>query len=200
MQKNEPHRTCLACRAVKNKEELLHFVLAPDLTLAPDLQLKLPGRGAYTCISEDCLRTAAAKKQFNRSFKVEVRGADAAELVAKVALSMEERIAAYISLAAKAGKVTGGSEPVMDALKRGIAGLVFVAADISPNNRDKIVYLAEKAGTPHMALFDKERLGTLTGKEMRGAVAIQRGGFVVSIQKEMTKYRIFLEGGAHLNE
>ncbi|MFZ3207503.1 MAG: DUF448 domain-containing protein [Geobacteraceae bacterium] len=200
MPKSGPDRTCLGCRAVKGKEELLRFVLAPDSTIVPDLQMKLPGRGAYTCINVACLHVAAIKKQFNRSFKLEIKGGAATDLVARVTVSMEERIAGYLSLAAKAGKVTAGSEPVMDALKHGVAGLVFVAMDISPNNREKIAYLAEKADTPHFALFDKERLGTLTGKGMRGAVAIVRGGFVASIEKELTRYRIFLEGGAHLNE
>lgn len=198
MPKSEPQRTCLGCRAVKDKEELLRFVLAPDRTLVPDLQVKLPGRGAYTCMSTACLQAAAAKKQFSRSFKGEVRGGAAAELVAQVAARLEERIAGYLALATKAGKVIAGSEPVMDALKHGSAGLVFVAIDISPDSGEKIVYMAEKAGTPHVALFDKERLGTLTGKGMRGAVAVERGGFTASIERELVKYRIFLEGGAHL--
>ena len=192
---NDPQRSCLGCRAVKDKKELLRFVLAPDRTLVPDLAGKLPGRGAYTCFLKSCLMSALAKKGFARSFKGEVLAGAPGALVDFVAAGMVERIAGYLSLANKAGKVVSGGESVLDTLRNGSPGVIFIATDISPDIGQKLSGLAERAGVKVFSLFDKDRLGALLGKEMRSAVVIEQGGFSKALGNEMEKYRIFFEGG-----
>jgi uncharacterized protein len=44
-----------------------------------------------------------------------------------------------------------------------------------------------------MALFTKEQLGGLIGKELRSVLVILESGFVGSISLEMEKYRNFFE-------
>lgn len=190
-----PQRSCLGCREVKEKGELLRFVLAPDRLLVPDLLGKLPGRGAYTCLRAACLRAAVAKRQFARSFRGEVIVADADSLVGQLVTLMEERLASYVALANKGGKVISGTEMVVDLFRRRSPGVVFVATDLADDSREKIEHLAARAGIPCIALFDKARLGTLLGKEMRGVVAIEPGGFSDTIKKELDRYRNFFEGG-----
>src|SRR5512137_1259321 len=99
MAKEAPQRSCLGCRSVKDKAELLRFVLAPDRTLVPDLLAKLPGRGAYTCLKAACLRQALVRKQFQRAFKGEVTMAPADEMVRLVAERMLGHIENYLALA-----------------------------------------------------------------------------------------------------
>lgn len=193
MPKAIPQRSCLACREVKDKGSLIRFVLAPDRTLVPDLQQKLPGRGVYTCIKASCLKLAAQKKQFSRGFKVEVLGAEAEGLARQVALKMEERIASYLSLANKGGKVVSGSDQVLDKLKKDGAGLLFVATDISADIGEKFRAVAKLKGVPCVTLFTKERLGGLLGKELRSVLAVLDSGFVASIGLETEKYRNFFE-------
>ena len=193
MPKATPQRSCLACRETRDKGELLRFVLAPDRTLVPDLQQKLPGRGAYTCMKASCLRQAAMKKQFARGFKGEVLGAEADGLVSQVAGKLEERIASYLSLANKGGKIVSGSDQVMDKLKKGGAPLLFVATDISADIGEKFRGLARLKGVRCVSLFTKERLGQLLGKELRSVLLVTDSGFVGSIDLEMEKYRNFFE-------
>ncbi len=200
MTKLEPQRSCLGCRAVKDKKELLRFVLAPDRTLVPDPQGKLPGRGAYTCWQRECLRAAVAKKQFARSFRGEVRSEGPDALIARVVQLLEERIGSYLALANKAGKVVSGSDMVAEAFKRRTPGVLFVAADISADSRERFVFLAQRAGTPMVEIFTKERLGGLLGKEMRGVAAIEQGGFSTSIMTELEKYRNFAREGCSNHE
>ncbi len=200
MAKQEPQRSCLGCRTVKDKKELLRFVLAPDRTLVPDPQGKLPGRGAYTCWQRVCLRTAMARKQFARSFRGEVRSEGADALIALVSNLLEERIGAYLALANKAGKVVSGSDTVVDAFKRRTPGVLFIAADISAESRERFAFLAERAGVPLVELFTKERLGGLLGKEMRGVAAIEQGGFITTIMTELEKYRNFVREGCSNHE
>ena len=195
MPRNEPQRSCLSCRIVKDKHELLRFVLAPDRTLVPDLQAKLPGRGAYTCPNKTCLRAAAAKKQFARSFRGEVRFGTPDELVGQVVGRMEERIAAYLALANKAGKVVSGGDTVAELLMKRTTGIICIASDTSADMGEKLAYMAERAGVEHFSMFDKERLGALLGKGLRSVVAIERGGFGETLKKELERYRNFFQGG-----
>jgi len=195
MPRNEPQRSCLGCRKVKDKDELLRFVLAPDRTLVPDLQAKLPGRGAYTCLSRSCVREAAAKKQLARSFRGEVRLGSPEDLVGQVISMMEERMASYLSLANKGGKVVSGSDMVAEMLTRRTPGIICIAADISPDIGQKMTYLADRAEVERFSLFDKERLGALIGKGQRSVVAVESGGFSNVLKKELERYRNFFEGG-----
>ena len=193
MPKGTPQRSCLACREVKNKGSLLRFVLAPDRTVVPDLQQKLPGRGVYTCMKRSCLDRAAQKKQFSRGFKGEVSGAEAEALITQVTDKFEERIASYLSLANKGGKIASGSDQVMDKLKKGGAGILFLATDISADIGEKFRAVAKLKGVHCMTLFSKDRLGGLIGKELRSVLAVLDSGFVASISLEMEKYRNFFE-------
>lgn len=172
-------------------------MLAPDRTLVPDLLQKLPGRGAYTCLRRDCLLQAVRKRQFARAFKGEVKVGDGDELAVQLVRTMEERIASYLALANKAGKVISGGDMVQESLRSDKKpGIVFLATDISPDIREKLIYLAERAGSSLVAMFDKERLGALLGKELRSVAAVMASGFVETIQKEMERYQNFLDGGA----
>src|ERR1039457_191060 len=146
MPRTEPQRSCLGCRAVKDKKDLLRFVLAPDMTLVPDLQARLPGRGAYTCLKRSCLLEAAVRKQFSRTFKVEARFGSPEVLANLVASRMEERIAGYLALANKAGQVASGGDAVAERLGGGKAGIICLAADISPDIARKVIFQTERAG------------------------------------------------------
>ena len=54
----KPQRSCLACRETRDRDRLIRFVLSPQGEVVPDLDVKLPGRGAYTCVSAACLAAA----------------------------------------------------------------------------------------------------------------------------------------------
>ncbi len=195
MKDGSPERSCISCRRVQGKETLVRFVLAPDRTVVPDLQGKLPGRGAYVCQNMNCLREAAAKRQFARAFKGEVRGSGFDLLAPMLEHLMRERISGYLSLANKAGKVVSGSDAVMDYLHRGTVGLLFIASDCSDATRQRFASAAERQAVACCLLFDQHQLGSLLGKEQRGIVAVTDSGFVDSIRNELNRYGNFFEGG-----
>ena len=58
MPKRIPMRQCLGCREMKPKPELLRVVRSPEGEISLDPRGKKPGRGAYVCPNEDCLRRA----------------------------------------------------------------------------------------------------------------------------------------------
>ncbi len=52
--KHVPQRTCLACRKVKPKQELVRLVRLSDGTIEIDPGGKKAGRGAYLCGLPEC--------------------------------------------------------------------------------------------------------------------------------------------------
>jgi predicted RNA-binding protein YlxR (DUF448 family)/ribosomal protein L7Ae-like RNA K-turn-binding protein len=195
MPHGQPQRSCIHCRTVHDKSDLLRFVLAPDRTLVPDLLAKLPGRGAYTCLKVECVRNAAARKQFSRAFKGDVNGGDAGTLIAMIGTKFHERIAGYLGLANKAGKVVSGTDSIEQQFARQKPGLMLVAVNAADDTASRLEHLADRSGVEHFRIFEKEQMGALLGKGVRTAVLIQPSGFSESISKELKRYRNFFEGG-----
>lgn len=63
-----PLRKCTGCNEMKPKQELVRVVRSPEGEISLDLTGKKPGRGAYVCRSEECLRKARKAKRFERAF------------------------------------------------------------------------------------------------------------------------------------
>ncbi|MCL2201123.1 MAG: YlxR family protein [Oscillospiraceae bacterium] len=72
MQKKIPLRQCLGCREMKPKKELIRAVRSPDGEVSLDFVGKKPGRGAYVCPDENCLKRAIKSKSLSRTFGVEI--------------------------------------------------------------------------------------------------------------------------------
>ncbi|MEP7159130.1 MAG: YlxR family protein [Chloroflexota bacterium] len=65
-----PVRTCVACRAERQKRDFLRIVRAPDGTVSIDASGKLSGRGAYLCADGSCWAAALKKKSIERALGV----------------------------------------------------------------------------------------------------------------------------------
>ena len=52
--KHIPLRTCVACREVKSKRELVRLVRSADGDIQVDTSGREPGRGAYLCRMPEC--------------------------------------------------------------------------------------------------------------------------------------------------
>lgn len=53
-----PQRTCIACRQISRKRELIRLVRLPDKGIEVDLTGKKSGRGAYLCPVRTCWENA----------------------------------------------------------------------------------------------------------------------------------------------
>lgn len=188
-----PQRSCLGCRTSKDKALLLRFVQTPESEIMPDLESRLPGRGAYTCINKQCLVAAVEQRQFKRSFKHEVSVMPSEQLVEHVRQQLHGRIIGLIGLANKAGLITGGGSMVSDALKsKNKPGLVIVATDVSVGIGSKIIHAAASHQVPHRYAVTKDDFGDILGKAPRSAIAVGSGGFVAQLLKAIDRYKNFL--------
>ena len=70
--KTVPMRTCIACREMKPKKEMLRIVKTADGEIFADPTGKAAGRGAYICTAEECQKKLANKKLLHKAFAVDV--------------------------------------------------------------------------------------------------------------------------------
>ena len=67
-----PLRMCIACREEKPKREMLRIVKNASGEIRLDFSGKLPGRGAYICNSEGCIKRLRKQKLLHKTFSQEV--------------------------------------------------------------------------------------------------------------------------------
>jgi len=186
--RKQPQRTCLGCRTARNQEHLLRFVLAPDGSVLADCRQKLPGRGAYVCVSRECLFKAASNGGFARSFKGAIR-VEGEQLLTQVSEQLRKRIENLLGMARKAGQLIGGSNLVLGELqRRGDVALVLVANDFSAGIGGKV--RAAAADTPVRTLdwLNKCQLGKLLGSAERSVVAFRSGQIVDKLLDEFSRF------------
>ena len=71
MDKKTPMRTCIACRAVKPKRELIRIVKS-GTEISLDRTGKKNGRGAYICDDIECFNKLRKGKLLSRTFSCAV--------------------------------------------------------------------------------------------------------------------------------
>jgi predicted RNA-binding protein YlxR (DUF448 family) len=79
-QKHKPQRTCIACRTVKDKRELVRVVRTPEGNVVVDPTGKANGRGAYLCRQASCWEKSLQKNILARALKVTLSTEDTAAL------------------------------------------------------------------------------------------------------------------------
>lgn len=70
--KKVPQRTCVGCRQIKEKKELIRIVRTPEQKIMIDPTGKRSGRGAYICKSISCLDAALAGRTLQQALKSEI--------------------------------------------------------------------------------------------------------------------------------
>ena len=72
MNKKIPMRQCVGCGEMKSKKEMMRVLKTAEDAIVLDVTGKKNGRGAYLCVSEECLKKARKNKGLERSFKMSI--------------------------------------------------------------------------------------------------------------------------------
>ena len=75
-----PQRTCVGCRNVYPKREMMRIVRTPDDTV--EIDPKRSGRGAYLCRRKSCWEQALRRRSLDHALKTSVDDATKAALAA----------------------------------------------------------------------------------------------------------------------
>lgn len=187
-----PQRRCIASGTVRDKAELLRFVVGPTGEIVPDPGEDLPGRGLWLRPEPDMIETARRRRLFARAARAPVTVPD--DLSDRVAGLLRRRCLDRLGLARAAGEVVGGFEKVRALLQRGAAGVLLQACDAAPDGRDKLRRLAAatRPGLPVLDWFDSDELGRALGRERQVHVALRPGGHAQRLLREAARLRAFV--------
>lgn len=70
--KKIPMRQCVGCREMKNKREMMRVLKTAEGPIVIDTTGRKNGRGAYLCMTKECLVKARKNKGLERSFKMSI--------------------------------------------------------------------------------------------------------------------------------
>ena len=65
-----PHRTCVACRTVRPKRDLVRVVRVSATTAVVDERGKMNGRGAYLCAQRVCWDEALKRRRLDAALRM----------------------------------------------------------------------------------------------------------------------------------
>ena len=71
-ERKKPQRQCIACRACRDKQDLIRVVKTKEGEIMLDRTGRKNGRGAYLCPNSECLKKAIKGKGLERSFKMSI--------------------------------------------------------------------------------------------------------------------------------
>ncbi len=131
-----PTRRCVATFALLPKADLLRCVVAPDGTLVPDLDGKLPGRGLYVTPDRAAIETALKKRAFAKAAKRSVQVPD--DWADRLAGLIAARCGSLLGLARRAGQAVIGYDQAESWIRAGRAALLVQASDGAAGGRSKL--------------------------------------------------------------
>ncbi len=75
-----PQRTCIACRQVKAKRDMVRLVRTQSGTVEIDQRGKMSGRGAYLCRSRECWEAGLNGNRMDYALKTRIAPQNRAQL------------------------------------------------------------------------------------------------------------------------
>ena len=72
MNKKIPMRQCVGCGEMNSKKEMMRVLKTTEDEIVLDVTGKKNGRGAYLCVSGECLKKARKNQGLERSFKMSI--------------------------------------------------------------------------------------------------------------------------------
>ena len=167
-----PKRTCIVCRETAGKDGLMRFVLSPEGKLAADVGSKLPGRGAYVCMTNKCLDAAASKGHFSRAFRREAEAVDGQRLKELAAAGLNAYVFSLLRALAGAGILSGGTGRSEEFVKTGRASLVLIPTDASEDTVRSLLSLCTDQGVEVLRFGSKIEIAEKLGCAVRAAYCI----------------------------
>jgi len=195
----EPLRQCIVTRERYPKEVMIRFVASPEGVLTPDLQGKLPGRGAWVIADAAAIEKAIAKHMFARALETQITVP--AGICATLEALLVRRCLELMGQALGAGELKLGSTAVAAAARGGEAAAVVEASDGAADGRRKIINSLRAGGLLGRELkygkatligcFSSQELSLALGRENVIHAALPEGGFAGRLVAEARRLEGF---------
>ena len=183
-------RKCVWTGQVKDKTELLRFVVLKNGACLPDFNKKLGGRGVYLSNSKQLLtELVQQKKPLNKILHKDVIMAeDTPQIVEKI---LSKKALDAINLARKAGDLVLGFEQVKESITKKKAAFVIMAVDAGADGLHKIEETA--ADLEIFCLFDIDALSAAINRDNTVYLAIKKGEMSTMVRQALKRYQTFLK-------
>ncbi len=162
-----PERTCVACRATTEADDLVRLARSPDGERVVDLRGNLPGRGAWIHPRRECVAEVVKRPdRLRRALDV-----DSAGLAEDLDRHLHAALGDGLSQAAAAGALVGGAFVLEEALREGRILALIAAQDAA----DRSIKAARALGPelPFLRIpLDREALGRRIGRGDRALVGV----------------------------
>jgi predicted RNA-binding protein YlxR (DUF448 family) len=177
---------------------MVRFVLRPDGVVTPDIQGKLPGRGAWVSSDRTSLEKVIALKGFNRGFKGKalIEG----NLVELTERLLERRVLGLITMARKASLIAMGNDQVQSMAREAAIAFRIEASDGSKDGRSKIRTLAKAMNREQelpdpivVGCFTADQIGQALGREAIVHAAIRPSKLAKSLKVDVARLSGFRE-------
>ena len=185
-------RRCIVTREALEKDQLLRFVLGPEDVVFPDLNGKLPGRGAWVKSERAVLEQAVKKNTFAKAFQAPAKVAP--DLAERVARLLDQQILDLLGLARRSGLLVTGFEKADTALRTGRAALLIEAKDAGKDGRTKLARHT-LPGVEIWAPLTAELLGRAIGRDHAVHVAVGPGGLAERLKIALRRQHGFTLDG-----
>ena len=191
-------RRCLASGETRDPKAMVRFVLSPDGVVTPDIQGKLPGRGAWVSSDRKSLEKVIALKGFNRGFKG--KAVIEGDLVGLTARLLERRVLGLITMARKASLIAMGNDQVQSMAREAAIAFRIEASDGSKDGRSKIRTLAKAMNREQelpdpivVGCFTADQIGQALGREAIVHAAIKPSKLAKSLKVDVARLSGFRE-------
>ncbi|OIO55066.1 MAG: hypothetical protein COX57_01805 [Alphaproteobacteria bacterium CG_4_10_14_0_2_um_filter_63_37] len=169
-----PERTCVVCREVFEPEALMRFVQGPEGRLVWDRFHRLPGRGAWLCLSPECWAQAHKRNPFPRGLKGPATP-DWGQLESLRSQTALEGWDGWMGLAVKAGALKMGGDEVEQWLRQGggAGGAVVVACDAAGRMWHRFEKASDQSGVALLLGPPAERMGLVLDRGRLAVVGVE---------------------------
>jgi predicted RNA-binding protein YlxR (DUF448 family) len=185
-------RRCIVTREALEKDQLIRFVLGPENEVFPDLNGKLPGRGAWVKADRTVLEQAVKKNAFAKALQAPAKVP--ADLVERIGRMLDQQILDLLGLARRSGLVVTGFEKTDTALRTGRAVLLIEAKDAGKEGRSKLARHT-LPGVEIWAPLAADLLGRAIGRDHAVHVAVGPGGLAERLKIALRRQKGFIGDG-----
>jgi len=153
-----PVRQCAVTREHHKPDDLIRFVRSPDGVAVPDVNGKLPGRGAWVKAFRGTVDNAVKTDALSRAFKSKTVPMD--NIADEIERQLAQRCLGLIGMAKKGGLAVVGFDQVRAYIRKDEPGWLLEASDGAKDGRNKVQFLAK-------AIYDDARVaGALSSTEL----------------------------------
>ncbi len=178
--KGSLQRRCIVTGDVLTQDQMVRFVIGPNLEVTPDINCVLPGRGYWVTARYGVLRKALENESFKRAARRAVNVSPG--LIDQVVTLSRRACLNSLGLARRAWSLDCGYPLVRQALISGKAGVVLVASNAPPEFTLKIENV--RSNIPVFTLFTTAELSQSLGRVNLAYVSVNKGQWTTRLMLE----------------